>query len=166
MITIMNLKEAYNCSICNTEINTAGSKMITDRDEDFNIRGLLCIDCSCAVHREDPFVLLRAIEYILGGGDPNMFEDSEDGLPKPKKAPRGLTEQDRDLLEELTGKREFTTLRDDEFSIPKPQEKEKADPKKKPPTKKKRKAKTPVKKEGSAPDPERQEDLVYESVEN
>jgi hypothetical protein len=131
MITMMNLKETYNCSICNTEINTAGSKMITDRDEDFNIRGLLCIDCSCAVHREDPFVLLRAIEYILGGGYPEKFEDGGEDASKLKKVPRGLTEQDRDLLEKLIGKREFTTLRDDEFSIPKPKGKRKAAPKKK-----------------------------------
>jgi hypothetical protein len=166
MTTMMNLTEKYNCSICNTEINTSESKMITDRDEDFNIRGLLCIDCSCAVHREDPFVLLRAIEYILGGGDPNMFEDSEDGPPKPKKIRRGLTEQDRDLLEELTGKREFTTLRDDEFSIQKLKGKRKAGPKKKPATKKKRKAKTTVKKRSSAPDPELHQDYVSESVGN
>jgi hypothetical protein len=122
--------EIYTCSICNTEINTAESKMIIDRDENLNIRGTLCVDCYSAICRDDPFVLLRAIEYILLGGYPEEFEDDGD-VPRPKKVSRGLTEQDRDLLEKRIGVREFTTLRDDEFSIPKLKGRRKAAPKKK-----------------------------------
>jgi hypothetical protein len=127
---MMNPKETYTCSICNNEINTAEMKMMIDRDEDMRIKGILCVDCSCAVHRDDPFVLLRAIDYILLGGYPEDFEDDGD-VPRSKKTLRGLTEQDRDLLEKLIGKREFTTLRDEEFSIPKPKGKRKTAPKKK-----------------------------------
>ena len=69
----MTEKETYNCSICNAEINTPESKMIIDRDEDLKIKGTLCVDCYAAICRDDPFVLLRAIEYILAGGDPEFF---------------------------------------------------------------------------------------------
>jgi hypothetical protein len=144
-------EETYTCSICNTQINTAESKMMIDRDEDLRIKGILCVDCSCAVHRDDPFVLLRAIEYILGGGCPEEFDVGD--VPKPKKIQRGLTEQDRDLLEKLTGKRECTTLRDDEFSIPKLKGKRKAAPKKKPRTRK------PAKKKASPPKPKQHREI-------
>lgn len=141
--------EIYTCSICNTEINTAESKMIIDRNEDLKIRGILCTDCSCAVYREDPFILLQAIDYILSGGYPEEFEDDGE-IPKAERIRRGLTEQDRDLLEQLTGKREFTTLRDGEFSIPKLKGRKKADPKKKPDPKKNRSAKKPAEKKPPA----------------
>jgi hypothetical protein len=164
MITMMN-QETYTCSVCNTEINTPESKMMIDRDEDMRTKGTLCVDCYASICRDDPVILLKAAEYILMGGCQEMFEDDGE-VPRRRKMPRGLTEQDRDLLEKLTGKREFTTLRDDEFSIRKPEGKPKAAPKKKPPTKKKRKAKKTVKKRSSAPNPERQEDFVSESVGN
>jgi hypothetical protein len=127
---IMDPKETYNCSICNTEVNTPESKMMIDRDENLKIRGTLCVECYAAVRRDDTLILLKAAEYILMGGCPEMFEYSEDGPPKPKKILRCLTEQDRDLLEQLRGHREFTTLRDDEFSIPKLKGKKPAVPKK------------------------------------
>jgi hypothetical protein len=125
------IDEIYTCSICNTEINTPESKMMIDRDENLKIKGTLCVDCHCAVYRDDPSILLRAIEYILHGGYPEKFKAGDDGIPKAKKVSRGLTEQDRDLLEQRTGKREFTTLRDDEFSIPKLKGRRKAATKKK-----------------------------------
>jgi hypothetical protein len=127
---IMDTKETYNCSICNTEINTAEMKMMIDRDENLKIRGTLCVECYAAVRRDDPLILLKAAEYILMGGCPEMFEDDGE-VPRRRKIRRGLSEQDRDLLEQLTGKREFKTLRDEEFSIPKLKGRRKAAPKKK-----------------------------------
>ena len=148
--------EIYNCSICNTEINTAGSKMMIDRDENLKIRGILCVDCYSAISRDDPFALLQAIQYILLGGYPEEFEGDGE-LPRPKKARRGLTEQDRDLLEKIKGTREFITLRDDEFTIPKLKGRKKAGPKK-PASRKKGQGKKPAEKKASTlrPDQHRQ----------
>jgi hypothetical protein len=131
-------EETYTCSICNIEVNTPGSKMMIDRDEELRVKGSLCVDCYGTVSRDDPFVLLQAIEYILVGGYPEEFQDDDGEMPKPKRAEtrRGLTEKDRDLLEKLTGKREFKTLRDDEFTIPKLKGMKKAVPRKKPAGKK------------------------------
>ena len=70
-------KATYNCSICTTEINTPQSKLMIDRDKNLKTKGTLCIDCYAAVSRDDPLVLLRAAEYILKGGCPEMFEDYE-----------------------------------------------------------------------------------------
>ncbi len=147
-------EETYTCSICNTEINTHESKMMIDRDDDLKIKGILCVDCSCAVHREDPFILLQAIDYILSGGYPEEFEDDGE-IPKPKRAQArsGLTEQDRDLLEKRLGVRELTTLRDDEFSIPKLKGRKKAIPKKKPATRKNKQARKPATKQAMALQP-------------
>ena len=151
--------EIYTCSICNTEINTPESKMMIDRDEDMKIKGILCVDCSCAVHREDPFVLLQAIDYILSGGYPEEFEHDGE-MPKPKRAQtrRSLREQDRDLLEKLIGVREFTTLRDDEVSIPKLKGRKKATTKKKPATRKNRRVRQPAEKKVLALQPEQHRD--------
>lgn len=156
-------EEIYTCSICNTEINTAGSKMIVDRDEDQCLRGTLCGYCSGVVSRDDPFVLLRAIEYIRLGGYPEEFEDDGE-MPKPKRAQarRGLTEQDRDLLEKRLGVREFTTLRDDQFTIPKLKGRKKAVPKKKPATRKNKQTRKPAEKKASRLKP-RQDREVHQS---
>lgn len=131
--------ETYTCSICSTEINTTESKMIVDRDEDMKIRGILCVDCYSAISRDDQIALLQAIQYILVGGYPEEFEDDGE-IPKPKKAQarRGLRDEDRDRIEKRFGVREFTTLRDDEFSIPKLKGRKKATPKKKPAARKKK----------------------------
>lgn len=157
-----NFHETYTCSICNTEINTAGSKMIVDRDEDLCFRGTLCVHCHGVVSRDDPFILLQAIEYILLGGYPEEFEDDGE-MPKPKKAEirRGLREEDRDLLERKYGVREFTTLRDDEFTIPKLKGRKKAAPKKAA-SRKKGQGRKPAKKKASPLKP-RQHREVHQS---
>jgi hypothetical protein len=152
----MHQKEPYHCSICNTEVNTPESKMMIDRDEDLKIKGTLCLDCYAAVCRDDPIALLKAVEYILVGGYSDEFEDDGE-VPRQKKMQRGLTEQDRDLLEQLRGYREFTTLQDDEFSIPKLKGRKQAVPKES-----KQDQKTGKKAHGSATTPEQSEGFVIE----
>jgi hypothetical protein len=142
---MLKKNEIYTCSICSTEINTE-SKMIVDRDEDECLRGTLCESCHAIVLRDDPFVLLQATQYILLGGYPEDFEEDDGEIPKPKRAEtrRGLTEEDRNLIEKRYGVREFTTLRDDEFTIPKLKGRKKAVPKKKSAPKKSKSIKKPA----------------------